>query len=147
MKKLPFCTLLGGAAFAIAGTVVLLEFAYRREPLLLSIPLVWDIIMVAIGAGVVLRCDCARRAGLIWGVFCIFASLVVGGAAFEWVLPPQAASTNGHRFTFLVVSVIFGVVYGIWQLIAFYSPAVRAWTAQHEHHDTHDDFHAEHGKS
>ena len=128
MKKLPLCALLGGALFAIIGTVLLLEFARRREPLLLSIPLVWDLVMVTIGAGVVLRCDCARRAGLLWGIFCIVASLLLGGTVFEWVLPKQADSTDPHRLVFLALSVGFGLVYGVWQLIAFNSPAVRAWT-------------------
>jgi hypothetical protein len=93
--------------------------------------------MVAIGLSVMLRCDCARRAGLVWGIFCILATLFVGGTSFEWVLPQQAASTGTHRLIFVILSVGFGVVYGIWQLIAFYSPAVRAWTVHHthEHHD------------
>ncbi len=129
MKKLPLCSLLGGALFAIAGTVVLLEYARRREPLLLSIPLVWDIVMVAIGAGVVLRCDCARRAGLVWGVFCIVASLLLGGAAFAWVLPQQGDTVDPHRLVFLVLSAAFGVIFGVWQLFAFNSTVVKAWTA------------------
>jgi len=134
MKKLPLCTLLGGALFAIIGTFVLLQYAHRREPLLLGIPLGWDLVMVGIGSGVVLRCDCARRAGLAWGVFCIVASLLLGGAAFEWVLPQQGDFVEPHRMIFLVLSVAFGVIFGVWQLIAFNGPAVRAWTAPEEKH-------------
>lgn len=134
MKKLPLCTLLGGALFAISGTVVLLQIAPRPEPFPLFFPLMWDAIMVGIGAGIILRCDCARCAGLIWGIFCILASLGIGAAAFGWLWPQQSEPLGLHRLIFMCVTVLFGLVFGIWQLIAFHSPSVRAWT-HHPHGD------------
>ena len=58
MKKLPLCTLLFGAIFAIFGTIALIQTAPRPEPLPLFFPLIWDAIMFAICVGIVLRCDC-----------------------------------------------------------------------------------------
>lgn len=132
MKKLPLCTLLSGALFAISGTVALLQIAPRPDPFPLFFPLMWDLIMVGIGAGIILRCDCARRAGLVWGVFCILASLAIGAAAFFWLLPQQAEPLGPHRMIFMCVTVLFGLIFGIWQLFAFNSPAVREWTDRHQ---------------
>jgi len=129
MKKLPLCTLIGGALFAIGGTIALLDLARRPEPLLLFFPLAWDLVMVAIGVGVILRYDCARRAGMVWGVFCLLASLAVGLACFSWLSPQQPDPPDAHRVIFTLLSVGFGVIFGIWQLVAFNGPEMRAWTA------------------
>jgi len=135
MKKLPLCTLLSGALFAIFGTIVLAKLAPRPDPFPLFLPLTWDVIMVGIGSGIILRCDCARRAGVIWGIFCILASLAIGAAAFGWLLPQQAEPMGTQRLIFMGLSVVFGLIFGIWQLFAFNSPAVREWTdgAHHSH--------------
>lgn len=139
MKKLPLCTLIGGAAFAISGTVALLHLAPRPDPFPLFFPLMWDLIMVAISAGLVLRCDCARRAGIAWGIFCILASLAIGAAAFGWLMPQNHEPLTPQRMIFMAVSVTFGVVFGIWQMFALNSPSVRAWTdaSTHEKHAHH----------
>ena len=128
MKKLPLCTLISGAVFAVSGTVALVQTAPRPEPFPLFFPLMWDLIMVGIGVGVILRSDCARRAGMIWGAFCIVASLAIGAAAFGWLLPQQAEPLATHRLIFMLVTVLFGLSFGIWQLFALNSPSVRAWT-------------------
>lgn len=137
MKKLPLCTLICGAIFAISGTVALIQNAPRPEPFPLFFPLMWDLIMVGIGVGIILRCDCARRAGMIWGAFCIVASLAIGAAAFGWLLPQQAEPLGMHRLIFMLVTVGFGLVFGVWQLFALNSPSVRAWTAPENEHDHH----------
>ncbi len=128
MKKLPLCTLLGGALFAIFGTIALMEIAPRPDPFPLFFPLAWDAIMVAIASGIILRCDCARRAGLIWGIFCLLASLAIGAAALGWLWPQQTEPMGHQRMIFMGLTVFFGFAFGIWQLIAFNSPEVRAWT-------------------
>lgn len=145
MKKLPLCTLVCGAVFAISGTVALIENAPRPEPFPLFFPLMWDLIMVGIGVGIILRCDCARRAGMIWGVFCILASLGIGAAAFGWLLPQQAEPLGTHRLIFMLVTVGFGLVFGIWQLVAFNSPTVRDWTETNRHGNDHPQPHHNHG--
>jgi hypothetical protein len=137
MKKLPLCTLLFGAIFAVSGTIALLQTAPRPEPFPLFFPLLWDLIMVGIGVGVILRCDCARRAGMIWGAFCIVASLVIGAAAFGWLWPQQSEPLGTHRLIFMCVTVGFGLVFGVWQLFALNSPSVRAWTEPEPHVDAH----------
>lgn len=128
MKKLPLCALLCGAGFAIAGTILLAQLTPRPNPLVLFLPLFWDLIMVAIGAGVILRCDCSRRSGVVWGVFCILASIAIGAAAFDWLLPQQSEPLGNQRLLFMIVTVGFGLVFSIWQMFALHSPAVRAWT-------------------
>jgi hypothetical protein len=137
MKKLPFCALISGALFAIFGTILLAQLAPRPDPFPLFLPLAWDMIMVAISVGIVLRCDCARRAGLIWGVFSLLASLALGASALGWLMPQESEPLSGQRLIFMSVTVAFGVVFGIWQLFALNSPAVRAWTdpqqADHPH--------------
>lgn len=142
MKKLPLCTLLSGAIFAISGTIALFQMAPRPEPFPLFFPLMWDLIMVAIGVGIILRCDCARKAGMIWGAFCILASLAVGAAAFGWLLPQEPEALGTHRFIFMLVTVSFGLIFGVWQLFALNSPSVREWTdadnhANHHHQTSH----------
>lgn len=145
MKKLPLCTLFSGAVFAIAGTIALLKLAPRPDPFPLFFPLMWDLIMVGIGAGIVLRCDCARKAGVAWGIFCILASLGVGAAAFDWLLPQQAEPMAPQRMFFMIVSVGFGVAFGVWQMFALNSSTVRAWTHHDGHHDANgDDSHPHH---
>lgn len=133
MKKLPLCVLLSSALFAVAGTVILVQFAPHPDPFPLFFPLVWDVVMVGTAAGIVLRCDCARCAGIIWGVFCILASLAIGAAAFWWLLPQQAEPMGTPRLVFMLVTVAFGLIFGIWQLFAVNSPSVRSWT-EHSHH-------------
>lgn len=146
MKKLPFCTLVSGAVFAIAGTSALVRLAPRPDPFPLFFPLVWDLIMVGIGVGIILRCDCARKAGVVWGIFCILASLGIGAAAFDWLLPQQAEPMGTQRLIFMFVSVVFGLAFGIWQLCALNSPAVRAWTEpDHAEHDKHPHSRPHHG--
>lgn len=137
MKKLPLCTLVSGGIFAIFGTVALLQTAPRPEPLPLFFPLMWDLIMVGIGVGIVLRCDCARCAGMIWGAFCILASLGIGAAAIVWLLPQQSEPLGTHRLVFMIVTVGFGVAFGIWQIFALNSPAVRAWTEPQPRQEIH----------
>ena len=122
--------------FAISGTIALVQTAPRPEPFPLFFPLMWDAIMVGIGVGVVVRCDCARRAGMVWGAFCIVASLAIGAAAFGWLLPQQSEPLATHRLIFMLVTVAFGLIYGVWQLFALNSPTVRAWT-DHSHTDSH----------
>jgi hypothetical protein len=128
MKKLPLCALFCGAGFAIAGTILLAQLTPRPSPLALFLPLLWDLIMVAIGVGVILRCDCSRRSGIVWGIFCILASLAIGAAAFDWLIPQQSEPLGSQRLLFMIVTVGFGLVFAIWQMFALNSPAVRAWT-------------------
>jgi hypothetical protein len=129
MKKLPLCTLLGGALFAIAGTVLLFQIVPYPEPFPLFLPLMWDLIMVAIGAGIILKCNYARRAGMVWGIFCILASLAIGAAAFGWLLPQPREPLTTERHVFMFVTVVFGVLYGVWQFLTLRSPAMQAWTS------------------
>lgn len=137
MKKLPLCVLFGSAVFAIAGTVTLVQLAPQPEPFPLFFPLIWDLVMVGTAVSIVLRCDCARCAGIVWGVFCILASLAIGAAALLWLLPQQAEPLGTHRLVFMLVTVGFGLVFGIWQLFALNSPSVRSW-ADHAHtHGSH----------
>lgn len=136
MKKLPLCMLLSSAVFAIAGTVLLTQIAPQPDPFPLFFPLLWDLVMVGAAVGIVLRCDCARCAGMIWGVFCILASLAIGAAAFFWLLPQQGDPMGTERLVFMLVTVAFGLLFGIWQLFAVNSPAVRNWAEHTHHHDT-----------
>lgn len=145
MKKLPLLVLLGSAAFAIAGTVILVQLTPSPDPFPLFLPLLWNVVMVAVSSSVVLRCDCARCAGITWGIFCILASLALGAAAFYWLLPQQTEPLGGARLVFMLVTVAFGVVFGIWQLIAVNSPAVRSGNpSQHDPH-AHELSHAHRG--
>ncbi len=120
--------LFSSAAFAIAGTVALAQFAPRPDPFPLFFPLLWDVIMVAVAVGIILRCDCARRAGIIWGVFCIIASLGIGAVALGWLLPQQTEPLGPQRLIFMCVTLAFGLLFGVWQMFALNSAEVRAWT-------------------
>lgn len=128
MKKLPYCALACGAGFAIAGIILLAQLSPRPNPVPLFLPLVWDLVMVATGVGIILRCDCARRIGFVWGFFCVLATIGIGAAAFDWLIPQQAEPLGTQRLLFMIVTVGFGFVFSIWQLFALNSPAVRAWT-------------------
>lgn len=137
MKKLPLCMLFSSAVFAVAGTVLLTQIAPQPDPFPLFFPLIWDLVMVGAAVGIILRCDCARCAGLIWGIFCILASLAIGAAAFFWLLPQQAEPLGTQRLIFMLVTVAFGLLFGIWQLFALNSTSVRNWTEHTHHGDAH----------
>jgi hypothetical protein len=128
MKKIPLCTLTAGALFVVIGTIALLRLTPRPDPFGLLFPLVWDIAMVGIGLGIVFRCDCARKAGIIWSIFCIVATLCVGGATLFWTLNQSENSLGRDRLVFLAVTIAFGVLFGLWQLLVLRSPAAREWT-------------------
>src|SRR6267154_2526661 len=127
MKKLPLCTLSAGALFVILGTFVLLYFTPRPEPFAMLFPLLWDLAMVAIGFGIISRFEVARKAGVAWGIFCILASLVVGAAAFFWMRLQLPESIGVHSIVFMGVTVGFGVVFGIWQLLVLRHPTALTW--------------------
>lgn len=129
MKKLPLCTLCAGALFVVLGTIALLRLTPHPEPFGLLFPLLWDLAMVGIGLGIVFRCECARKAGIAWSVFCIVATLVVGGATVFWTLGQSDTSLGRDRLVFLGVTVAFGVLFGLWQLLVLRSPAAKEWTA------------------
>ena len=97
MKKLPLCTLSAGALFVTIGTIALVRLTPRPDPFGLLFPLVWDLAMVGIGLGIVFRSDCARKAGIAWSIFCIIATLGVGGATGlvvrRWI---DRAQNDGH---------------------------------------------------
>ncbi len=128
MKKLPLCTLTAGALFVLLGTFALLRLTPRPDPFSLLFPLLWDIAMVGIGLGIVFRCDCARKAGIAWGIFCILATLGVGGATIFWSLGQSDNALGRDRLVFLGVTIAFGVLFGLWQLLVLRSPAAQAWT-------------------
>lgn len=129
MKKLPLCTLCAGALFVVLGTIALLRLTPKPDPFGLLFPLLWDLAMVGIGLGIVFRCDCARKAGIAWSIFCILATLGVGGATLFWTLGQADASLGRDRLVFLSVTIAFGVLFGLWQLLVLRSPAAREWTA------------------
>lgn len=128
MKKLPLCTLSAGALFVIFGIRAVFALGDRTEPLGLLVPLVWDIIMVGIGLGLIFRCEVARRAGIVWSYFCIAASLVIGAGMLLWILRPGVEHPGTQRVVFMVLSYSFGVVFGFWQLHVLRSPAGLDWT-------------------
>jgi hypothetical protein len=128
MKKLPFCTLSAGALFVVLGTITLFSLAPRPEPFGLLFPLLWDLVMVGIGLGIIFRCEVARKAGVIWSIFCIIASLAVGVVAILWVLPQHAESLGTQRVVFMVVTIVFGLLFGAWQLRVLRSPTALSWT-------------------
>jgi hypothetical protein len=127
MKKLPFCTLSAGALFVILGTLTVLYLAPRPEPFGLLFPLLWDIVMVGIGLGIVFRCEVARKAGFVWSIFCIIASLAVGVVALLWVMPQHPESLGTRRIVFMFLAVAFGVLFGIWQLMVLRNPNALPW--------------------
>ena len=128
MKKLPLCTLSAGALFVLLGTFALLRLTPRPDPFGLLFPLLWDIAMVGIGLGIVFRCDCARKAGIAWSIFCILATLGVGGATIFWTLGQSDNALGRDRLVFLGVTIAFGVLFGLWQLLVLRSPAAQEWT-------------------
>ena len=127
MKKLPFCTLSAGALFVILGTLTVFYLAPRPEPFGLLFPLLWDLVMVGIGLGIIFRCEVARKAGMIWSIFCVLASLAVGVVVFLWVMPQHPESLGTRRIVFMFVTVIFGVLFGAWQLLVLRSPTALTW--------------------
>lgn len=129
MKKLPFCTLSAGALFVILGTLALFTIAPRPRPFGLLFPLLWDIVMVGIGLGIIFRCEVARKAGLIWSIFCIVASIAVGVVAVLWILPQYPHSIGLRRLTFMSLAVAFGVLFGIWQLLVLRSSTALTWNS------------------
>lgn len=137
MKKLPICTLCAGALFVVIGTIALLRLTPRPDPFGLLFPLLWDLAMVGIGLGIVFRCECARKAGIVWGIFCILATLGVGGATIFWTLGQSGAPMGRDRLIFLGVTIAFGVLFGLWQLLVLRSPAAQEWTAptRESHHE------------
>lgn len=140
MKKLPYCPLVAGVLFVVFGTHTLLQFTRLTEPFGLLFPLLWDLIMVAIGLGVILRCHVARKAGVAWGIFCLLSSVVIGLATVNWVLQPRGVPLGHDRVFFMFLAVAFGLLFGIWQWKVLQSPAARDWRRS-EHHDPHPPFH------
>lgn len=128
MKKLPLCALISSAGFAVAIAILLLELAPRPSPFVLFLPLLWDAVMVGVSAAITLRCGCARRIGFTWAAFCVLATLGIGAAAFDWLLPQTSEPLSSARVVFMVVTVGFGVVFSVWQFFALNSRAVRDWT-------------------
>ncbi len=134
MKKLPLCTLSAGALFVTIGIIALVRLAPRPDPFGLLFPLVWDLAMVGIGLGIVFRSDCARKAGIAWSIFCIIATLGVGGATIFWALDQSNHSLGRDRLGFLAVTIAFGVLFGLWQLLVLRSPAAQEWTEPTREH-------------
>ncbi|MSU69910.1 MAG: hypothetical protein EXS39_03880 [Opitutaceae bacterium] len=128
MKKLPYCTLLVGAIFVTFGIRELFRLKAHIEPFGLLFPLLWDLTMVVIGLGIIFRCNCARKAGLAWCIFCIVASLTVGVAALFWIMQPRHEPFSLDRMFFITLAVVFGVVFGAWQLKVLRSTSVEEWT-------------------
>jgi hypothetical protein len=125
MKKIPLCTLSAGVLFVAFGVRAVYQLGDRTEPFGLLVPLVWNVIMVGIGLGLILRCEIARRAGIIWSYFCIGVSIVMGAGMLLWILrhPPET-----ERVVFAVLTYAFGVIFGFWQLHVLRSPAALDWT-------------------
>jgi hypothetical protein len=128
MKKLPFCALTSGALFVILGIGALLLFTPRPEPFGMLFPLLWDMAMIGIGLGIVFRCEVARKAGMVWGVFCILASFAVGVAAIWWILAQRREALGTERIGFMFVTVLFGLLFAGWQFTVLRSPTALAWT-------------------
>lgn len=138
MKKLPFCALSAGALFAIFGFLTLFLLTPGPQPFRLLFPLFWDVAMVGISLGIVFRSECARKAGLVWGVFCIAATLAVGGATYLWAVRQSENALGRDRLVFLAVTVGFGVLFGLWQLVVLRNPAsAEAWRMPHHEPDHH----------
>jgi hypothetical protein len=133
MKKLPYCPLVAGALFVVFGTRTLFQLTHHTEPFGLLFPLLWDLIMVAIGLGIILRCDVARRAGVIWGIFCVVASVVIGVAAVRWIFQARSVPLGHDRIFFMFLAVAFGMLFGLWQWRVLQSPAAREWIRPGHH--------------
>lgn len=126
-KSLPFCTLTAGAAFVLFGISTVAYLAPKPEPFGLLFPLLWDIAMVGISLCVIFPCVVARKAGFVWSVFCLLASLAVAVAAFLWVEPQYPHSVGVRRLSFMAVTVGFGVIFSIWQIFVLRSPTALSW--------------------
>jgi hypothetical protein len=137
MKKLPICTLVAGALFVLIGTIALVQLTPGPEPFSLLFPLAWDLAMVGIGLGIVFRCECARKAGVAWSIFCILATLAVGGATFFWTARQSDAALGRDRLIFLGVTIAFGVLFGLWQWMVLRSQAAQEWTRSREQPQPH----------
>jgi len=127
MKKLPYCPLVAGVLFVVFGTHTLLQFTRLTQPFGLLFPLLWDLMMVAIGLGVILRCDVARKAGVAWGAFCLGSSLVIGATTIRWVTQPRSVPLGNDRLFFIFLTLAFGLLFGVWQWKVLQSPAARDW--------------------
>ena len=142
MKKLPFCALSAGAIFLVFGVSTIAYLAPHPEPFGLLFPLLWDMAMVGIGLCVIFRCAVARKAGFIWSVFCLLASLAVATAMVLWIIPQYPNSVGIRRIVFMTLTVGFGLVFSIWQLFVLRSPTALTWTtptpphsgSRHAHH-------------
>ncbi|MCX6941032.1 MAG: hypothetical protein NTX09_09885 [Verrucomicrobia bacterium] len=62
------------------------------------------------------------------GGICIIATLGVGGATIFWTVDQNNNSLGRDRLAFLAVTISFGVLFGLWQLLVLRSPAAKAWT-------------------
>jgi hypothetical protein len=128
MKKLSLCALMAGAVFVIAGLVKFAHAEPKPHPLPLFFPLMWDFAMVSIGSSCVFHCACARRAAVLWSIFCVLASTAVGALALEWLLGQPESPMSVHRLIFMSLSIGFGFAYAVWQALALRHPASDAWS-------------------
>lgn len=127
MKKLSLCALTAGALFVVAGLVKLSHASPQPRPLPLFFPLMWDFAMVAIGSSCLFHCECARRAAILWSLFCVLASFAVGALALEWLLGQPETPLSVHRVIFMSLTTGFGFAYAVWQLVALRRPAGSEW--------------------
>ena len=134
MKMLPYVALLVGAFFVTFGIRELFALKDQVEPFGLLFPILWDMIMVLIGLGIVFRCNCTRKAGVAWCVFCIVASLMVGIAAALWISHPRFEPLSPDRLFFVILACVFGVLFGIWQWKVLRSTSAQEWTDTRESH-------------
>lgn len=129
MKKLSLCALIAGALFVVVGLVKLAHAAPQPRPLTLFFPLMWDFAMVAIGSGCLFHGECARRAAIVWSLFCVLASFAVGALALEWLLAQPESPMSIHRLIFMSLTTGFGFSYAVWQLLALRRrPAAARWS-------------------
>lgn len=136
MRKLPYCTLVVGAFFVIFGISELFRLKSHIEPFGLLFPLLWDIMMVMIGLGIIFRCNCARKAGMAWCIFCLAATVMVGIGALYWILHPRAEPFSMDRAFFVSLAVVFGLVYGAWQYRVLCKTSDEEWTESAPPHST-----------
>ncbi len=128
MKMLPYLTLLVGAFFVTFGIREFFELKDRIEPFGLLFPLLWDLLMVTIGLGIILRCNCARKAGVAWCVFCLIATIGVGVGAALWISQPRYEPFSRDRAAFMVLAIAFGIVFGAWQWWVLRGTSQQEWT-------------------
>lgn len=131
MKKFPLCALSAAALFVVFGIATLLYLAPRPEPFGLLFPLLWDMAMVSISLGIIFRCEVARKAGFIWSIFCLVATVAVGVVMALWILPQHPEALGSRRIVFVVLSVAFGLLFGIWQLMVLRHPTALPWDTAH----------------